>query len=94
MELLGEYYGLKYGVDFRSLRLPGVLCPFTPPGGGTTDYSVEMLIHAVRRPKEVVAGILGLVRPWEGAVLTHPPAAAAPPRRRTTRFSAPSRASP
>ncbi len=53
MELMGDYYGLKYGLDFRSLRLPGVLCPFTAPGGGTTDYSVEMLIHAVRRPTEV-----------------------------------------
>lgn len=46
-ELLGQYYFHKYGVDFRCVRLPGVISSETMPGGGTTDYSVEMYYAAV-----------------------------------------------
>ena len=47
-ELLGQYYFRKYGVDFRCVRLPGVIGSETMPGGGTTDYSVEMYYAAVQ----------------------------------------------
>ncbi|MGC9181147.1 NAD-dependent epimerase/dehydratase family protein [Thermogladius sp. KZ2Tp1] len=48
-ELLGEYYYLKYGLDVRGPRLPGVISWKTPPGGGTTDYAVEAFYEAVKR---------------------------------------------
>lgn len=47
-ELLCRYYHHRYGVDVRSVRYPGLISYLAPPGGGTTDYAVDMLIAAAR----------------------------------------------
>lgn len=47
-ELLSDYYASRFGVDSRGLRLPGLVSYTAPPGGGTTDYAVEMFQQAVR----------------------------------------------
>ena len=47
-ELLSDYYFHKYGTDTRSVRFPGLISYTTLPGGGTTDYAVEIYYAAVK----------------------------------------------
>ncbi len=52
-ELLSDYYYSKYGVDTRSVRFPGLISYVTPPGGGTTDYAVDIYYSAAKGEKFV-----------------------------------------
>ena len=47
-ELLSNYYNVRFGVDTRSVRFPGLISYVTPPGGGTTDYAVDIYYSAVK----------------------------------------------
>ncbi len=48
-ELLCDYYAQKFGLDTRGLRFPGLISYVAPPGGGTTDYAVEIYYEAIRK---------------------------------------------
>ena len=47
-ELLCDYYCSRFGLDVRGVRFPGLISYVAPPGGGTTDYAVEIFAQAVR----------------------------------------------
>lgn len=52
-ELVSDYYFRRYGVDTRAVRFPGLISYVAPPGGGTTDYAVDIFYSAVRGEKFV-----------------------------------------
>jgi nucleoside-diphosphate-sugar epimerase len=47
-ELLCDYYHARFGLDTRGLRFPGLISYVAPPGGGTTDWAVDIFHHAVQ----------------------------------------------
>lgn len=50
-EMLSDYYFTRFGVDTRSVRFPGIISNVTLPGGGTTDYAVEIYYGAIKDKK-------------------------------------------
>lgn len=47
-EMLSDYYARRFGVDTRSVRFPGLISYVAPPGGGTTDYAVDIYYSAIK----------------------------------------------
>ncbi|MDO4702776.1 NAD-dependent epimerase/dehydratase family protein [Tannerella sp.] len=50
-ELVSDYYFRRFGVDTRAVRFPGLISYVAPPGGGTTDYAVDIFYSAVKQEK-------------------------------------------
>lgn len=50
-ELLCNYYFERFGLDVRGVRYPGIISYKTPPGGGTTDYAVEIFYEAIKHKR-------------------------------------------
>ena len=52
-ELLCDYYAQRFGLDIRGVRYPGIISSETLPGGGTTDYAVEIFYAAIKHQRYV-----------------------------------------